>query len=316
VRNRRGHRGADGGQTAPVTLPPHPAAHLASFQSCRRDLVVLAYRMLGDMGRAEDVVQEAWLRWSAQPVAADSPKAYLVTIVTRLCLNELDSARARREESRADRLPEPVALDPAGIAELEEAEAISMALLVVLQRLKPAERAVLLLHDVFDFPHGEIGPLVGKSAATCRKLLERARQRVAEERSLIQASRDEHARLLRAFLAAAAAGDVDALLGLLAHDAAIISDGGAAGVATGGLRNLQRPLRGGARVAAFVAKATARAGGALRVEERILNGKPAAVFWRGDAPFAALLVAVAGGKIHRVFFHADPARLRFLGSAA
>jgi RNA polymerase sigma-70 factor (ECF subfamily) len=295
-----------------MTAPPS-TERVAAFEACRRDLVTLAYRMLGDVGRAEDVVQEAWLRWSTHDVEVRSPKAYLVTIVTRLCLNELDSARARREESREDRLPEPVALDDGGLLRIEAADEIAMALLVVLQRLKPAERAVLLLHDVFDFGHEEIGTLVGKSAPACRKLLERARQSVAEERRVMTASRDEHQQLLRAFLAAASAGDVSQLVGLLADDAVMISDGGPDGVTTGGFRNLPRPLHGAARVAGFVAAASSRSGGGLRLEERLLNGRPAVVFWRGDAPFAALLLAVANGKVHRVFFHADAARLRHVG---
>jgi RNA polymerase sigma-70 factor (ECF subfamily) len=269
--------------------------------------------MLGDVGRAEDMVQEAWLRWSDHAGEAASPKAYLVTVVTRLCLNELDSARARREEGRADRLPEPVALEDAGLDRLEELDQVSMALLVVLQKLKPAERAVLLLHDVFDFAHDEIGALVGKSAPACRKLLERARQSVAEERRVLAASRDEHARLLRVFLAAATAGDTQALVELLADDAVMISDGGADGVSAGGFRNLPRPLHGAARIASFLVMATQRNGAALRGEERSLNGRPAVVFFRGNEPFGALLVAVAEGRIRRVFFHADAARLRYLG---
>jgi RNA polymerase sigma-70 factor (ECF subfamily) len=259
------------------------------------------------------MVQEAWLRWNGTAVDAASPKAFLVTVVTRLCLNELDSARVRREESRPDRLPEPVALDDAGLDRVEEVDEVSMALMVILQRLKPAERAALLLHDVFDVGHDEIGALLGKSVPACRKLLERARQSVAEERRVMTATSDEHLRLLRAFLSAARAGEVDVLAGLLAEGAVMISDGGRDGVDAGGFRNLPRPLQGAARIAKFVAAATSRNAGTLRLEERSLNGKPAIVFWRGQLPFAALLVASAGGKIHRVFFHADRARLRRLG---
>jgi RNA polymerase sigma-70 factor (ECF subfamily) len=295
--------------------PSSSQERLTAFESHRRDLVTLAYRMLGDVGRAEDMVQEAWLRWEQHAVEATSPKAYLVTVVTRLCLNELDSARARREESRPDRLPEPVALDE-GLTRVEEIEEVSMALLVVLQRLKPAERAVLLLHDVFDVAHDEIGALLGKSVPACRKLLERARQSVAEERRVMSASSDEHGRLLRAFLGAAAAGNVEAIAALLAEDAVMISDGGPNGVTAGGFRNLPRPLEGAARIAEFVAATTARNRGRLRLEERQLNGRPAIVFWRGDRPFGALLVAAASGKIHRVFFHADPARLHHIGPRA
>src|SRR5262245_27356063 len=116
---------------------------VAVFESHRPALLALAYRMLGDVGRAQDSVQEAWLRWHHRDVEVESPKAFLVTVVTRLCLNELGSARARREESRSDRLPEPVDLDEAGLGRLEELEQLSMAILVVLERLTPAERATL-----------------------------------------------------------------------------------------------------------------------------------------------------------------------------
>src|SRR5688572_32261611 len=159
------------------------SADLAVFESHRALLVAHAYRMLSDLGRAEDMVQEAWLRWDGrQQVEVDSPRAYLVTLVTRLCLNELDSATTRREESRSDRLPEPVDLEEGGMSQVEMLEQVSMAFLVVLQRLTPAERAVLLLRDVFDFGYDEIAALVGKSEAACRKLLERARQNVTTEK--------------------------------------------------------------------------------------------------------------------------------------
>jgi len=284
---------------------------LELFDSHRPALIGLAYRMLGDVGRAQDMVQDAWLRWHNREVEVESPKAFLVTVVTRLCLNELDSARARREESRSDRLPEPVDLEQGGLARLEELEQVSMAVLVALERLRPAERAVLLLHEVFDFPHEEIAKLVSRSPAACRKLLERARQRVSEGRRLISASREEHQRLLDAFLQAASAGDVAALTSLLAADAVLITDGGPEGREVAGIRNLRRPLEGARRVAAFVAATSGRA--ELEVERRILNGQPALVFHEGGQPFAAVLLAVAEGKIQRVFFHADPSRLRRLG---
>jgi RNA polymerase sigma-70 factor (ECF subfamily) len=296
-----------------MTAPPSSTRLLDAFESCRPALLLLAYRMVGDMARAEDMVQEAWLRWNRHAEEVDSPRAYLVTVVTRLCLNELDSARARREESRADRLPEPVSIDASTLGRLEELDQVSMALLVVLQRLKPAERAVLLLHDVFDFDHDAIGKLVGKSAPACRKLLERARQSISEERGTMTSSEDEHGRLLRAFLAAANAGNVSGLLELLANDAILISDGGPDGVGNGVFRNLPRPLHGSARIAAFVSMASRRNGSSLRAEERQLNGRPAIVFFRGEEPFAALLVAVADAKIRRLFFHADPSHLRYLG---
>lgn len=243
------------------------AGDLSVFESHRALLVAHAYRMLGDVGRAEDMVLEAWLRWDGRQVEVDSSRAYLVTLVTRLCLNELDSATARWEESRSDRLPEPVALDEGGIGRVEMLEQVSMAFLVVLQRLTPAERAVLLLRDVFDFDYGEIAALVGKSEAACRKLLE--------------------------------------------HDAMLITDGGPEGRRAGGIRNLPVPLHGAGRIARFVVASARRSDLAAEIHE--LNGQPALVFYEGDAPFAALLLGVADGRIHRVFFHADVARLGYLG---
>jgi RNA polymerase sigma-70 factor (ECF subfamily) len=285
---------------------------LEQFEAQRGQLLALGYRMLGDVARAEDMVQEAWLRWQRRRQEADSPRAYLVTLMTRLCLNELDSARMRREESRSDRLPEPVALDDSALGRIEALEQVSMAFLVVLQRLTPAERAVLLLHDVFDFAHAEIARLVGKSEAACRKLLERAREHVAAEKRLFAASRQMHEQLLGAFVQAASAGDVDALVSLLADDAVMITDGGAAGRRGRGLRNLQKPLHGAGNIAAFVIAATRQSPSELELHE--LNGQPALVLYDAGTPSAALLLGVAQGRIHRVFFHADVARLRHLGA--
>jgi RNA polymerase sigma-70 factor (ECF subfamily) len=287
------------------------ATDLEVFESHRALLVAHAYRMLGDLGRAEDMVQEAWLRWDGRHEEVDSPRAYLVTIVTRLCFNELDSARARREENRGDRLPEPLDLDAGGIGRVEILDQISMAFLVVLQRLTPAERAVLLLRDVFDFDYKDISALVGKNEPACRKLLERARENVAKDKRLFSASPETHQRLLTAFTQAAAAGDLDGLVSMLAEDAVMITDGGAEGRRAGGIRNLQQPLQGARRIAAFVA-ATARSTD-LESEVHELNGQPALVFYEGGAPFAALLLAVTDDRVHRVYFHADLSRLRHLG---
>jgi RNA polymerase sigma-70 factor (ECF subfamily) len=294
-------------------MPRSTADDLAVFESHRALLVAHAYRMLGDLGRAEDMVQDAWLRWDGRQadVEVTSPRAYLVTLVTRLCFNELDSAKTRREESRSDRLPEPVDLDEGGIGRVELLDQVSMAFLVVLQRLTPAERAVLLLRDVFDFDYKEIAALVGKREPACRKLLERARQNVATEKRLFSASEEAHRRLLSAFTQAAAAGDLDALVAMLAEDAVMVTDGGPEGRRVAGVRNLPKPLHGAARIAAFIV-ATARSTD-LDSEVHELNGQPALVFYEQDVPFAALLLAVADDRIHRVFFHADLTRLRYLG---
>ena len=292
------------------------AGRLASFQAQRSTLVALAYRMLGDVGRAEDMVQEAWLRWQGAAGPIESPRAFLVTTVTRLCLNELDSAPRRREESRSDRLPEPVELGVLAptAEELERWDDVAMAFLVVLQRLTPSERAVFLLHDAFDFDHGEIAELVGRSEPACRKLLERARRDLRDGRRMLAASRDEHRRLLQAFVVAATAGDTAALLALLADDATLVSDGGPEGRSVAGIRNLKKPLRGAGQVAQVVVATTSRALSLFELAERELNGAPALVFYREGKASAALLLGIADGKIERVFFHADLARLGHLGA--
>jgi RNA polymerase sigma-70 factor, ECF subfamily len=306
------HSGTDGDQGV-LMADLVSENRLREFQAQRSDLVALAYRMLGDFARAEDMVQEAWLRWQATTTEVNSPRAYLLTTVTRLCLNELDSAHHRREESRSDRLPEPVDLEAGGMPALEQFEQVSMAFLVVLQRLTPGERAVFLLHDAFDFDHEEIAQLMGKSTSACRKLLERARRGVRDGKRMLEASVDEHRRLLRAFIAAATGGDVAGLVALLADDAVLVSDGGPSGSSVGGFRNLPKPLEGASRVAAFVAAASSRGARRFTTEERELNGRPAIVFYLGERPAAALLLGVADGKIRRVFFHADADRLRHVG---
>src|SRR5258708_5877359 len=282
---------------------------VAIFEAHRPSLGALAYRMLGDMGRAEDIVQEAWLRWQERDVEVEHPKAYLLKIVTRLCLNELASARARREESRSDRLPEPIVdLTEGGIGAVEGVDQVSMALLVVLQRLTPAERAVLLLHDVFELSHADIADLVGKSEPACRQLLRRARQSVADEKKVLVAPREEHLRLLRAFVGAVRAGNADELTKLLAEDAVMIADGGAEGVSFEGIQNLPKPLTGVPKIAAFIGTFGRRRAGLLELRECQLNGQPAVLALREGRPFAAVLLSVADGKIRHVFLHADPKR--------
>jgi RNA polymerase sigma-70 factor (ECF subfamily) len=281
-----------------------------TFEKHRRELLALAYRMLGEVARAEDAVQEAWLRWQACEDEIHAPRVYLAKVVTRLCLNELQSGRSRREESRSDRLPEPIRLDEDDVGRVEDLDRISMAFLVVLQRLTPAERAVLLLHDVFDFTHAEIADLVKKSEVACRQLLRRARRSVSAERRLFTAPREEHRRLLQAFRRASAAGDVRQIVELLANDAVLVADGGPQGVRYGRVRNLPRPLVGQTKIAAFLAAVASQAPADVRHVECELNGQPAIVTLRDGRAIAAILLSVADGKIHRIFLQADASRLR------
>ena len=278
---------------------------LATFEAHRGALRALAYRMLGETAGADDIVQDAWIRWQGRAARVDNPRSYLLTIVTRLCLNELASARARREEPRVQ-LPEPIDVEDHR-ADLEVMEQVSMAFLVALQRLNPAERAVLLLHDVFDLSHAEIAALLRKSEAATRKLLERAKDGVTDVRGVAIASSDEHRRMLRAFNQAARTGDAAALTALLADDAVMITDGGRAGVRVGRTRNLPRPIRGAKKIAALIAAAWPAA--PLETREHVLNGQPAMLAFRDARPVAALFLAIADGKIVQILIQADPERL-------
>lgn len=289
---------------------------LAAFEAERASLLALAYRMLGDMGRAEELVQDAWLRWAGREGEAVSPRAYLVALVTRLCLNELASARRRKEEARGDRLPEPIALETGGLERLESLELVSMAFLVALQRLTPAERAVLLLHDVFDFEHADIAALVGKSPAACRKLLERAKSSLANEKRTFAVSREAHARLLGSFVKAVQAGDAAALTSILAADAVLVTDGGTDGREVGVARNLPEPLRGAGAVAEFVVHAAKQGRGRARPEIRDLNGQPALILHGAHGTHAAITLACDEDRIRAIYIHGDLSRLGHVGPRA
>jgi RNA polymerase sigma-70 factor (ECF subfamily) len=288
---------------------------LRDFEDCRPSLLGLAYRMLGDMGRAEDIVQDAWLRWQGRAVRVEVPRAFLLTTVTRLCLNELSSGRARLEDTRSDRLPEPVSLRDVGLDRVEALDRVSMAFLVLLQRLTPAERAVLLLHDVFDLGHPDIAPLLQKSEAACRQLLTRARAAVRGARRVLSVAPDTHARLLASFAEAASTGNVGALSALLADDVLLVADAGPEGGRFGRVKNLGEPLTGVTKVAAFLAAAGRQGAEGLRWIERELNGFPGLLVVRGDRVEAAILLSVEDACIRGVFIQADPRRLVRLSSA-
>src|SRR5207244_19870 len=222
----------------------------AVFDSARPLLFSIAYRMLGSVMDAEDLVQDAYLRWQEAPEAeVRSPHAYLATIVTRLAINHLRSARAKREAYVGPWLPEPLvtdqAADPSTAVEL--AESLSMAFLVLLERLSPIERAVFLLHEVFDFEYAEIARIVDKTEANCRQLLARARKRMGESRARFQADPAQAKRLTQRFTEASVAGDLDGLLAVLAEDITLWADGG--GKAKGAAL---KPVYGAASVARFV----------------------------------------------------------------
>ncbi|MGE3267944.1 MAG: RNA polymerase sigma-70 factor [Chloroflexota bacterium] len=278
------------------------------FAEQRPRLFGVAYRMLGSVADAEDVVQETFLRWqevvSAQ-TAVESPSAYLTTMVSRRCLDELRSARRRREEYVGTWLPEPLLadehLDPARSTEL--ADSISTAFLVVLEALSPGERAAFLLHDVFGYEYSELARILGRGEPACRQLVARARKRVAERRPRFEVSREEHSRLLQEFVQAASAGNLDGLVGLLAENAVLRADGG--GIVTAA----RNPILGADRVARWVLGVQERAPAGLRSEIARVNGLPGIVMYLEDALYGTISLDVQAGRIQGIYVQVNPQKL-------
>jgi RNA polymerase sigma-70 factor, ECF subfamily len=267
----------------------------------------VAYRMLGSVAEAEDVVQDALLRLhQADDVA--NPEAFLTTVTTRLAIDVLRSARAKRGAYVGSWLPEPLVEDEAaGIVETDET--VSLAFLVALERLSPDERAVLVLREAFDYGFDEIADVVGKDPANCRQILSRARRRVADDRHRFDPDPGEGRALARRFLEAARKGDMDGLVAMLARDAVLVGDGG------GKARSIPKPMVGGPQVARALASFYSIADKAgVTLHPAIVNGQPG---FRSLAPDGRLLnvvqVDVAGGAIQRVHSMLNPDKLGHLG---
>jgi RNA polymerase sigma-70 factor (ECF subfamily) len=294
----------------------------ASFEPHRRRLLGLAYRMLGSMVEAEDAVQEAYLRWhSADRAGVADPRAFLMTTTTRICLDGLKSARARREEYIGPWLPDPV-IDTASLApdaQTELADDLSMALLLALDRLSPLERAAFLLHDVFDYSFIEVADALGRSEAACRQLASRARTRVRAARPAgailpraASGSLDpKHAELLSAFLAASQSGDVAALKRLLAGDARLVTDGG--GTVAAALNVLEGPDR----IAAFLVGAI-RKGWTddMRVRFDTINGLPGMIVSGRSRLVQTNAFDIEEGIVKAIYIVRNPDKLRHLATEA
>jgi RNA polymerase sigma-70 factor (ECF subfamily) len=275
----------------------------------------IAYRMLGSVSEAEDVMQEALLRVHQALQAGEqirSPRAYVATVTTRLAINELRSARARRERYVGEWLPEPIvtdsADDPARHAEM--ADSLSLAMLVLLESLSPEQRAVLLLHDVFDYDYPQIAEIVGKREDNVRQLATRARRHVEERRPRFQSTREQRDELARQFFAAAEQGDLAGLEALLAADVELTGDGGGKAPA------LARTLSGRNRVARAVTKWFSRAGRLPDVSLRPveINGDPGALFLDGEQRVVGVCaLAVSGGQITGISGIVNPDKLTHLG---
>ncbi len=281
------------------------------FEAHRELLFAVAYRMLGTVADAEDAVQDAWLRWSAAPRSdIAEPRAYLARTVTHVALNRLRSARARREAYVGSWLPEPLLTtgpDTADRAEL--AESVSLAMLVVLESLTPEERAVFVLHEVFGFPHAEIAAAIGRSDASVRQLMHRAREHVQARRPRFDVDAGQQRAVTERFLAAAAGGDIDQLMMVLAPDVTLISDGG------GKAKAPLRPIVGAAKVARFLAAISAQPymgiePSGMTVELAEINGGLGTLITVGGKPITAVTTVVAGGRITEIELVANPDKLR------
>jgi RNA polymerase sigma-70 factor (ECF subfamily) len=283
----------------------------AVFECERRRLVRLAYRMLGSVAEAEDAVQDAWLRWSAaDQVAIAEPAHWLVRVVTRLCLDRLRSARARREVYVGPWLPEPMVEDMVEDP-LERAEEVSVAFLLALQRLTPLERAVFLLHDVFDQDYAEVAETLGRREAACRQIAARARVHVRDARPRFILPEDQVARLVAAFLEAAARADVGKMGQLLADDCVLISDGG-------GKRSAAlRPLVGRDDILAFFKGLAWRHGGPpFSGDVRIarINGYPGVILDSPDGVETIAFEPDAEGRLAAIYAVRNPEKLRGLAT--
>ena len=279
------------------------------FQSQRGRLFGIAYRMLGSATEAEDVVQEAWLRWQSAGEEIREPGAFLATVVTRLSLNALDSARARREVYVGPWLPEPVgtADDPALGA--ERAEALSVAVLLLLERLTPAERAAYVLHEAFDYPFRQVAEVLEISEANARQLGSRARQHIDLERGIV-VSPAERERLLAAFLAAALNGDIASLEAALAEDVVSLSDGG------GVVNAARKPVVGRERVARFILGIIDKFGQGVVTVPVEANGDVGMLAILDGHPLALWTVDITTEGVRRLLVVMNPSKLESFAELA
>jgi RNA polymerase sigma-70 factor (ECF subfamily) len=285
----------------------------------RRQLISLAYRLLGSLADAEDAVQETYARWYAlsrhQQDAIESPGAWLTTVASRICLNLLGSARARRETYVGEWIPEPLpeptewisgprgadSADPADRVTLDES--ISMALLVVLESMTPAERVAFVLHDVFRYSFAEVAEIVGRTPAACRQLASSARRRIRATQSPAT-PRAQQADIVRDFKQAWEAKDIDALIGLLDPDATATGDGGGLAI------TFLRPIEGGEQIARAWVEIANRAPSNMRFLERTVNGEPGLVAQQDGVTVTVFAFDVTGDRIKHIWVIRNPEKLR------
>jgi RNA polymerase sigma factor (sigma-70 family) len=287
---------------------------LGAIISERRQLINLAYRLLGSLAEAEDAVQETYARWYAmsrpQQDAIESPAAWLTTVASRVCLNLLGSARVRRESYVGEWIPEPLpeplewpggaTADPVDRVTLDES--INMALLVVLESMTPAERVAFVLHDVFRYSFAEIAEIVGRSPGACRQLASSARRRIRAAR--VPAPAAQQSATVRAFKTAWEAKDIDALIGLLDPDATAIADGGGRAV------TFLHPIEGGEQIARAWIEIAHRVLGDTTFLERTVNGRPGLIAQQGGVTVTVFAFDVADDRIKHIWVIRNPEKLR------
>jgi RNA polymerase sigma-70 factor (TIGR02957 family) len=287
------------------------------FDEHRSLLVSVTYRILGSVTDAEDAVQEAYLRWSGvEHSEINDPRAFLVRVTTRLAIDRLRRARTRRESYVGPWLPEPILTRQDPSEEVEMAESVSMAMLVVLETLSPLERAVFVLREAFGMPHAEIAEVLGRSEEAVRQLARRAREHVRERRTRFDADQDEQRRVTERFLEATSTGDFGALMAVLSPGVELVADSGGKALAP------RRPVRGAQKVARFLlAVATERntarflksigsqPSGEVRIHLAPVNGDPGVVITAGNEPISALALDVSDGLVHTIRLIANPEKL-------
>jgi RNA polymerase sigma-70 factor (ECF subfamily) len=284
----------------------------AAFEAHRGRLWGVAYRMLGSRADADDMVQEAYLRWHGTPTAeVRTPEAWLVTTTTRLCIDRLRQLRAEREAYVGPWLPEPLVEEvPAPDTATELASDLSMAFLALLERLAPEERAAFLLHDVFDSDYDEIASALGKSAVACRQIVSRARRRVREERPRVQVSAAARERLVESFMRAIELRDRDALLAIFAEEATLTSDGG------GKAKAAHKIVHGGASVVRFLLGVLRAVDDGLALEKIVVNGETGIAVRVDGRLVSVMSLAMDGQRILGVYSVLNPDKLHGVPPAA
>ena len=275
------------------------------FEQLRRRLFSVAYRMTGTRADAEDIVQEAYLRWHRTDASeVRSPEAWLVSVVTRLAIDRLRKASVEREAYTGQWLPEPLFGLPSPEEQLELASDLSMAFMVLLERLAPSERAAFLLHDIFDCDYPDIARILRKSEAACRQVVHRARERVRRDQRRFSAGEEDRRRLIEKFMAASNACDEASLLSLFAEDATLTSDGG------GVVPAARKVVTGRRRIARLFVVVARKLGGRLTQAILPINGEPGLVTYIDGAPFSATSFETDGNSILALYNVLNPEKLQ------